>query len=467
MLDLTVLLVFLTVLVSIGRWASRRVRTPLEYHLCSRRLGKLPVALSLAATEFSGSGLVGGAGLAYTVGVAGVYWNYSAVPAWIILGFTVAVALRRLALYTVPEFLEDCYGPGARLVTSISQLVSGILFVAVQILVSTLTLSTLLDVPRPVTAAVVTAVFVVYTFAGGLLAVVWTDVICYLVLMAAVVIGFPLALYHAGGIEGLRQALPPQNFDLGRLGVMEPMAWVGLCFFSYGTDQAYLQRAFAAKDPSVARFAYAYTGLNYLVFGGAVCLLGMSASALVPDLAHQDEALPALIKYVFPRGMTGFFLTGILATTMSTSSSYLSAGSSLFAKDVYERWVVKGVSEAHLLRVSRFATIGFAGLALALALTSPRVVDTVVVSTVVSHAAVFFPLLAGLYWKRVAPQAGLWAISLGALGGVFSHFFLYRKVVFLGVVHPLFFGPAVAVLVLLTVTLLLRRDLSLRESESP
>jgi len=120
MADLIILLFFLALLVSVGRWASRRVHTSLDFHLCSRRLGKLPVALSLAATEFSGSGLVGGAGLAYTVGVAGVYWNYSAVPAWIILGFTVAFAFRKLALYTVPEFLGKRYGPGAQLVTSVS-----------------------------------------------------------------------------------------------------------------------------------------------------------------------------------------------------------------------------------------------------------------------------------------------------------------------------------------------------------
>ena len=114
MLDLLVLLVFLAVLVTIGKWAAGRVHTSLDFHLCGRRLGRLPVAFSLAATEFSGSGLVGGAGLAYTVGVAGVYWNYSAVPAWIILGFTVAIAFRRLALYTVPEFLGQRFGQGGK-----------------------------------------------------------------------------------------------------------------------------------------------------------------------------------------------------------------------------------------------------------------------------------------------------------------------------------------------------------------
>ena len=458
MLDITVLVLFLTALVILGRWAATRVHSAFEYHLAGRRLGRLQVAFSLAATEFNGSGLVGGAGLAYSIGIAGVFWNFSAVPAWIVLGFTIALALRKLALYTVPEFLGRRYDLRTRRLASLSQLASGIIFLAVQILVSTLVLSTLLGAPRLATALVVTSVFVAYTFAGGLLAVVWTDIACYFVLMAAVVTSFPLALHYAGGIDGLRQALPPTHFDLGQLGIMEPLAWVALCFYSYGTDQAYMQRIFAAKDVGTARFAYVYTGLNYLLFGGAVALLGVSAAALLPGLEHHDEALPALIKQIFPPGVRSLFLTGILAATMSTASSFLAAGSSLFAKDFYEPLFRRGCSERHLLLASRLSTVGIAIAALAIALTAPRVVDAVVLSVLVSHAAVFVPIVAGLYWSGAAKSSGFWAILVGAAGGLVSHFFLYRTVPLVGAVHPLFFGPAASLVALLVVSAIGRRD---------
>jgi SSS family transporter len=453
MLDISVLVGFLVLLVAVGRWAARQVHTTFDYHLAGRRLGKLPVALSLAATEFNGSGLVGGAGLAYTVGVAGVFWNFSAVPAWILLGFTVAVAFRQLALYTVPEFLGERYGLKTRRLASLSQLASGVVFLAVQILVSSLAVSTLLGLPRLATALVMSAVFVAYTFAGGLLAVVWTDVVCYFVLMAAVLAGFPLALKAAGGFHGLAEALPPERFDFLQLGVMEPVAWVALCFFSYGTDQAYMQRVFAAERVSTARFAFVYTGINYLVFGGAVAVLGMTAAVLVPDLAHHDEALPALIKNIFPAGVRSLFMAGILAATMSTASSFLSAGSSLFAKDLYEPLLAGGCSERHLLLVSRLATIGITASALLIALTAPRIVDAVVLSVLISHAAVFFPILAGLYWKKVAPAAGFWGILAGAAGGLASHFLIYERMSYLGAVHPMFFGPALSILALAAVSL--------------
>jgi len=102
-------------------------------------------------------------------------------------------------------------------------------------------------------------------------------------------------------------------------------------------------------------------------------------------------------------------------------------------------------------------TVVYAAVALILALTSPRVVDAVVVSTVVSHAATFVPILAGLYWRKAAPAAGFWAILCGSMGGLFSHFFLYRNVAFVGTLHPLFFGPLISTLVLILVTLFVRR----------
>jgi Na+/proline symporter len=93
-----------------------------------------------------------------------------------------------------------------------------------------------------------------------------------------------------------------------------------------------------------------------------------------------------------------------------------------------------------------------------IASAAPRVVDAVVLSVLVSHAAVFFPVLAALYWKRVAPAAGFWAILAGALGGLVSHFFLFKKVAYVGMIHPLFFGPVLSILALVSVTIVSGAD---------
>lgn len=454
MLDLGVTFAYFVALLAIGRWSARRIRSTEDFYLCGRSLGKLPAALSLAATEFSGSGLIGGAGLAYAIGVAGAYWNLVAVPALILLGFTVAVALQKLTLYTLPELLGARYGPHARRLTALLQLTEGTVFLAVQILVSAITVSTLFGIPRVAAALVVTIVFMIYTASGGLWAVVWTDVFQYVILMAGVLIGLPLALAKAGGLAGLRSGLPAEHFDLTRLGWMEPLAWMALCFYSYGTDQTYLQRVFSTRDAATARFSYVFTGVSYVVFGFCVVGMGMAAAVLLPGLPAQDEAMPALIAHVLPRGLRGFFLTAILATTMSTASAWLSACSSLIIKDLYEPLRGEPVGDRRLLLLSRLSTVVIAGGALAIALAAPGVVDAVVFSTIVAPAAAFLPALAALYWKRVSHHAGFWALLSGAATGVVSQLALYQKVAGLaGAIHPLFLGPAVGLLVLVALSL--------------
>lgn len=455
MLDIVVFGGYLAAVLLIGRLSSRRVGTAEDFHLCGRSLGRLPAALSLAATEFSGSGLIGGAGLAYAIGVSGSFWNLTAVPAWIVVGFTATVALRKLSLSTIPGFLGDRYGMPARRLVALLQTLEGIVFTAVQIQVSAISLHALFGMDRTLAACLVTAVFVAYTAMGGLWAVVWTDVLQYVILMTGILIGLPLALGKVGGIGALQQALPATHFDWGHLGIMEPLAWMALCVYSYSTDQTYMQRVFASSDARVARFAYVFTGFNYLVFGLCVMGMGMVARVLLPGLENQDEALPTLIRDVLPHGLRSFFLTAILATTMSTASAWLAASSSLVVQDIYEPLRGRKLGEKPLLRASRLVTIAVAAGSLVIALTAPGVVNAVVFSTLVAPAAVFGPLMLGLYWKRIDRKAGFWSLLTGALAGVVSQVWLYGpQAGLLGAIHPLFFGPAAGLIVLLGLTFL-------------
>jgi SSS family solute:Na+ symporter len=448
---------YLAAVLLIGRLSARRIGTAEDFHLCGRSLGRLPAALSLAATEFSGSGLIGGAGLAYAIGVSGSFWNLTAVPAWIVVGLTATVTLRRLSLTTVPAYLGERYGIEARRLVALLQTLEGIVFTAVQIQVSAISLHALFGVPRPLAACIVTAAFVAYTAMGGLWAVVWTDVLQYVILMSGILIGLPLALHKVGGLQGLARSLPEAHFDWGHLGLMEPLAWMALCVYSYSTDQTYMQRVFASSDARVARFAYLYTGINYLVFGLCVMGMGMVARVLLPDLPHQDEALPTLIRDILPHGLRGFFLTAILATTMSTASAWLAASSSLIVQDIYEPLTRRRLEQKPLLFASRLVTVAVAALALVIALGAPGVVNAVVFSTLVAPAAVFGPMMLGLYWKRIDRRAGFWSLLAGAAAGVASQVWLYGRAGGpAGAIHPLFFGPAAGLAVLLGLTFLRR-----------
>ena len=452
-LDLAAFILYIIIVLVIGALTSRRIGNAEDFHLCGRSLGPVTVSLSLAATVFSGSGLIGGAGLAYAIGASGSYWNLTAVPAWILVGLTLTMTMRSLRLNTVAGFFGTTYGMSARRLIAVLQIIEAVTFVAVQITVSRLALETLFGMNGLLAAALVTGVFVAYTALGGLWAVVWTDIVQYIVLMSAVIAGLLLAVHHAGGWSNVTSHLPPSHLSMAQLGLQTPLAWFALCVYAWGTDQAYMQRAFASRDAPTARTAFLFTAATYLVFGICVAGIGMAASVLLPGLKDQNQAFPALISHVVPAGLRGFFLTGILATTMSTASAYLAASSSICVQDLYEPFVRRASSGTHLLRTSRFATVLLAVFSFIIALRFPDIVNVVIFSTLVAPAAIFFPLVFGLYIKRTNRRAGFAAILVAASAGVIDQIWIAGHTPVIGAVDPLFFGPLAGLIVLIASTL--------------
>ena len=442
-------LAYIGLVLGIGRYWSKRIHSTEDFHLCGRKLGRLPASLSLAATEFSGSGMIGGAGLVYAIGLSGIFWTYSAIPAYIFLGIFVAPKLRRLKLTTIPEYIGMKFGVNTQRLTAVLEIVESVAFVAVQILVSALLLSALFDLTIVQSSIIITAVFAIYTMMGGLWAVVWTDALQYVVLMTGIIVAVVLALNAVGGVEGLHNNLPKERFSFGELGLWTPLAWGALALYSYGVDQAYVQRALAAKDAATARFAYIFTGCNYVVFGGCVAILGLAAAVLVPGLESQDEALPQLVAQVLPEGVRALIMTAVMAATMSTSSSFLAGASSMAIQDLYEPMFGKGASEERQVFHSRVVTAVLATMALIISLVFPGVVSLVVFATLVAPAAIFIPFIMSIFWDRTPAHAGFLAILVSALAGCASQVFLYGQVAgWPGAVHPLFVAPIAALAVM-------------------
>jgi Na+/proline symporter len=224
MLDIIIFLAYIGLVLGIGRYWSKRVHSTEDFHLCGRQLGRLPASLSLAATEFSGSGLIGGAGLVYAIGLSGIFWNYAAIPAYILLGFLVAPRLRRLQLTTIPEYIGMKFGVSTQRLTAVLEIVEAVAFVAVQILVSALLLSALFGLSVPQASLLVTAAFAIYTMMGGLWAVVWTDALQYVILMVGIIVAVILAMNAVGGLDGLQSSLPQEHFSFTQLGLWTPLA---------------------------------------------------------------------------------------------------------------------------------------------------------------------------------------------------------------------------------------------------
>ncbi len=422
-LDIIMLILFLGITAYIGFASSKKVESTSEFILAGRKLTKLQATFSLAASDMGGSSIVGACAFVYAVGIAGAWWNISAAPAFLLLGFLVTKKLREMELTTVPEFIGNRYSKRLGTFSALLHFIGIVTMVSSQFIVASATIHAITGVSQTV-ALVISLVFVLaYTVGGGLIAVVNTDVFQFFVLIISIVIMIPLALSSAGGISGIVETVPESFTSLGALGFWEPLSYALMALFTYGTNQAYVQRAFAAKDPQTASFAFNTTGIIYIFYGFAVGLLGLCMVVLLPNLADPNLGFAQLIMTVLPHGLVGIALSGLFAATMSTADSLLLSASSMFVNDIYLP-LKKNVSDDTVLKVSRFTILGVAVASMILSTFFESIVSAVYIACLLYSAVVFFPFILGIFNKKITTLAAECAVVSAFIVGVISEFYL-------------------------------------------
>lgn len=413
----------------VGWRSSRAVHCVEDFTLAGSRLGKIQAGFSMAATEFGGSSLIGAMALCYTAGIAGAWWDWSAVPALVLLGLFFAERIKLPHLVTVTEFFERRYGPAARTLSTLMHLLAIVTQLSSQFMVGAVALNGVLGIPLTWGMLLSVAFVLLYTMGGGLIAVVNTDVVQFVIIVASICVALPISLHRAGGFSGLAAALPEEFLSLGNLDGFTVASWCLFCFFTYATNQHYIQRIFASRDKATARFAFVFTGGAYLLYGLAVALVGTCVAVLLPGLEDPNLGYALLIKTYMPAGVSGLILGGIFAASMSTADSMLLAASTLFLNDIYDPFFRRGrKSEEGALRTIRVVTVVICVLSVSVSMLMDNIIDIMYLGGLFYSTAVFFPLVLGLVWKRATAPAALISMVCAVAAGLISEFFLAGKV---------------------------------------
>ncbi|ATW24871.1 sodium:solute symporter family protein [Candidatus Formimonas warabiya] len=446
---------FFAIYIIIGRITQRKVKTSEDFHIAGREMGFLPTALSTAATDMAVSGVIGICGLAYSVGIAGGLWGWVAIPPFIILGIFVVGRLRIANLTTGSEFLERRYNPTLRTVAAILHIISIGVGITAETLAVSYVMNTMTGLSQTFCVLITTVVFVAYAVMGGLRAVEYADVLQFFILMFSIIVALPYCLKAVGGWSTVESTLPASAFDIGALGISEPLGWIALCFILYGTNQHYLQRIFAAKNPTVARNAFLFTAGAWLVFGIIDAMIGMCASILFPGLENADLAYTYVLRDVVPFGVSILAMAGLFAAAMSTADSCLTACSTMFTVDIYKRLIKKDAKDAHYLMVTRIATAAVAGISLTMSFFMSNVIEVLVLSSLIYGAGILFPLLVGLFWKRGNAAGAISGFIVGSIMALVSNFWIYGQVPGLfGLIYPNICGALASLVVYVVVSLL-------------
>ncbi|UCC24496.1 MAG: sodium/solute symporter [Gemmatimonadales bacterium] len=417
---------YLLGLFALGWWALKRTRDESDYWIAGGRLGWLTGGATLAATHASAGTFIGAVGLVYTAGWS-LGWIVLALPAayWFMAG-VLAPRFTRVRELTLPAFLETRYGSrSVRTVGAVIILVATVVYIQAQVVAGGLVANTLFGIPTLWGMVGFTTLMVVYTMVGGMVAVVYTDLLQLAVMTVGAVAAVPLALRHLDGVEGLlawAQVADPATFQWGALpGAL--LFTMALAFTLGGiSTPEKLVRLYAMRDMRTIRRGVLLavvltTGLNLTVF-----LLALSARVFFPALPTGDLAMPLVATTVLPGVLGALVLAAVTAAMMSTVDSLLLVAGSALAHDLYGSLAGERVSPRVRMWVDRLGIVVVGSVPLLLLASGvgegELVQFIVLLFSALMGAAFFAPVVLGVYWARANRQGAL-ASMLGGAGTTF------------------------------------------------
>jgi len=447
LVDNLAIIIFFIAILSIGLIAARRVNTNNDYLLAGNRVGKWPLALSLAATDMGGSGLVGAMALSYGIGISGSLWDICAVPGLVVLAYILPKLFSGSRATTVPELIGKQYDERTRTFVAILQLISATLVIAVQNIVMSIVIQTLTGIEFETALVISAIVFIIYTTAGGLISVIWTDIFAYIVLFLGVIVSVVILIFDLGGLGHVVQSTPLEFWQLSGVSNVTILAWLLMNTFIYATSQPYIQRVLAARDKEAVKFAYIFTGVSYIAFGILVALLGIGAYVLNPSMVNPEYSSVNIIFQNLPVGIRSILMITFLAATMSTGSSYLNACASIYTIDIYKRLLKRNATDLQCLKVARTSTVLIAIASLIVSYFSFDIIEVVVYANLIYAATIFFPLMLSYKFDWLTPNGGFYGILIGLITG--GGYAVYSYSHHVPVFHPIIIAASCSLIVLL------------------
>jgi len=427
--DMLIVLLYAAFVIFLGLRFAKKHESAEDYFLAGRSMTWPLIGFSLLASNMSSTSLVGLAGDAYSTGIS--VYNYEWMASVILVFFAIFILpfYLRSQIYTMPEFLERRFDGRARTYFSLLTLFLNIVVdTAGSLYAGGLLINlTFPEIPIWQTIAVMALLAGLYTIAGGLAAVIYTDMIQAILLLIGSVVISVVAFSKIGSWSAVTDVTPPEMLSLIRPLDDPSVPWLGLLtgvpllgFYFWCTNQFMVQRVLSAKDENHGRWGAIFAGFLKLPPLLIMVLPGTMARVLYPDLPKADLVFPTLMFDLLPVGVLGLVLAGFVAALMSQVDSTLNSASTLVTMDFVRKRHPEFSSEK-LMWVGRIATAVFMILAAAWApfienFSSLFKYLQKVLSYAVPPVAALF--LIGIFWKRANAQGAFAALIVGFLTGL-------------------------------------------------
>ncbi|KZK77317.1 Sodium/proline symporter [Pseudovibrio sp. W64] len=416
MIDMIIVAGYLVGILVVGLWGGRIQRGLKDYATAGREFGSLVIFATMSASFIGGGFSTGNAEKVFLYGVANIValWGFSCKE--IAVATLIAPKMKAFPdAVSVGDVMGKAYGKLARLTTGVCGLLLCCGIVGAQVGAIGVIFNVFFGLDRFWGIGIGCGIVILYTTLGGMRAVVYTDVVQFVILA----IGMPLVLgfgiYQIGGVDALFAAVPPDHLSLPG----PDFGWMGLIglilVFMFGETLVppYMQRLLAGKTASAAARGTLYSGLFSFLFFAITGAIGLVAFALDPDL-NPNNAMAFVIVSVMPPVLKGLVFSGVIAIVMSSADSYLNSASIAFVNDVLRPLRRKEMREEDLLFIAKLVTLVVGLLSIVFAVSIESILDILIYAYNYWAPIVLVPLVAAIYGAR----RGTPAFVAGAVTGV-------------------------------------------------
>jgi Na+/proline symporter len=367
-MDWVVLLIYFGAVAAVGIIAGRKVKDTDQYFLGNRRFGKWLMMGQSFGTGTHAEMPVSLAGAVYGMGASAIWYqwkNLFVTPFY----WLIAPMFRRTRRTTTAEVIEDRYGSWMGAIYTVFALCFFTINGASMLKGAAKVISQAAGGRIPVDGIVVvmTVVFILYSFVGGLVATAWTDFLQGFLIITLSFMLIPLGWDVVGGMAGMKQALDPYRFSLSTPRGIGP--WFILMLTLNGlvgiTAQPHLMAAVGTgKDERACRVGFMYGTFTkrFCTIGWA--MVGLMVAAMLArnafgtrTLADPEEAFGFACRHLLFRGGLGLLIACVLAANMAGCSAFMVDSAALFTRNFYRKWLVRQQTDRHYLMVGRVSGV--------------------------------------------------------------------------------------------------------------
>jgi SSS family solute:Na+ symporter len=414
MIDLMVIVGYGSLMLFLG-WRTRG-QSAESFWIAERRYLAGPVTMSLVATIFGASSTMGVIGLGYSQGLTGAWWSLIGGIALIPFAFLLARRVRSLNVYTLPDILKKAYGERVAVPASVMIAVAWCGVIAAQLIAGGRLLSSVFSFDFQWALAMVAFVFILYTFWGGQLTVIKTDLWQFFLFLGGLLLSLAFLCLSQGMETSWWQNIPEGHW---RFPVSRAFGWYDvLVFYPLIVGLPYLvgpdiySRVLCAKDDRVARRSALLAAGLVVPLAFVLAFFGLVASARFPGIT-PEAALPKTLSALIPVGLKGLIVAGFLGAIMSSADTCLISAATILSLNVMGPFF--RLSQGDHLKLTKAAVVTIGIAAWLIASRQHGIISSLLLGYTVFVGGVVLPTLATFYQRRmkITSSGALWAIVVG------------------------------------------------------